>query len=128
MAKYEYEVGSAPWVRKNFGEIRCPFCGAQNVLLSYGDVKEDDRRVELYCDNTWCEVRQFTILAMRTNNPFDRADVYALHEIDAGMEHERLPDGVNIMDPVVARKLEVHSDGILGRRRRATRITIKAGK
>jgi hypothetical protein len=63
----------------------CPFCGGEDVKLSYGDVWGDRLRVELYCNNPRCEVREYTILAMRASveTTGRRSDVEALELIDA---------------------------------------------
>ena len=62
----------------------CPFCGGEDVKLSYGDVWADRLRVELYCNNPRCEVREFTVLALRAgvNATGVRTDVRALELID----------------------------------------------
>lgn len=60
----------------------CPFCGGGDVKLSYGDVWGDRLRVELYCNNPRCEVREFTVLAMYAGETGIRSDVQALELID----------------------------------------------
>jgi hypothetical protein len=64
--------------------MKCPFCGRQKVKLSCNDIAEDGLRVELYCDNPDCEVREFTILPLRLGQRIARADVGALQFIDRG--------------------------------------------
>jgi hypothetical protein len=62
----------------------CPFCGSEDLKLSYGDVWADRLRVELYCNNPRCEVREFTILALfaGVESTGVRSDVHALKLID----------------------------------------------
>lgn len=88
-----------PWLRgilaESGGRGRCPFCGEKTLKQSDGDVVEDDRRIEMYCDNENCAAREITILAMRVAESDDRADVEALQTIDAGQDTE--------LDDVMAR-------------------------
>jgi hypothetical protein len=62
----------------------CPFCGGEDVKLSYGDIWADRLRVELYCNNPRCEVREFVVLALRASvdTTGTRSDVEALRLID----------------------------------------------
>jgi hypothetical protein len=62
----------------------CPFCGSEDVKLSYGDIWADRLRVELYCNKPRCDVREFTILALwaGVETTGARADVKALQLID----------------------------------------------
>lgn len=62
----------------------CPFCGSEDVKLSYGDLDVDRLRVELYCNNSSCDVREFTVLALRAgvSETGIRSDVQALDLID----------------------------------------------
>jgi hypothetical protein len=82
-----FEAGGTPWIRSRLRKDSpyvCPFCGAATLILSYGDVPDDDLRVEAYCDYIDCEVREMTILAMRIGGPAGRADIDALKRIDVG--------------------------------------------
>lgn len=76
----------------------CPFCGGEEVKLSYRDVWADRLRVELYCNNPRCEVREYTVVAMfaGVEATGTRSDVEALRLIDERpiqrhrrAEHER---------------------------------------
>jgi hypothetical protein len=59
--------------------------------LSYGDVPQDEERIELYCRSSECGVREFTILALNSekHSYSERADVRALAEIDDPQPAER---------------------------------------
>jgi hypothetical protein len=60
----------------------CPFCGAEKLKLSYSDIWADRLRIELYCDNPGCDVREFVVLAMFADEATrDRSDVDALRLI-----------------------------------------------
>ena len=85
-ARRGFARGGMPWLRRKLRvdqQQRCPFCGCDMVKLSVGDVPDDDLRVEGYCENSGCAVREFTILALRVGEPLDRADVEALRVVDA---------------------------------------------
>lgn len=119
----EYTEGDQPSVRRLAAAgTPCPFCGAQQLLISTEDVHDDDLRVELYCDNQMCDVREMTVIALRTNGPPERADVDALREIDAGVGAERLPDTIELARDWEL--VETHSAGTLARRRRPSVITV----
>ena len=124
MTGLEYIEGNQPWVRQNAQQLICPYCGKKELLVSYGDVKKDDLRVELYCDNTYCDVREFTIVALRTNGRVQRADVIALEEIDAGTDSERLPDVISIMSREGSDLIDAHTRGLIDRRRRDVKVEI----
>jgi len=81
-----FEEGGVPWLRSRLREepnYTCPFCGEESLILSTGDIRDDDLRVEAYCNNSDCAVREMTILAMRVGGPAGRADIDALERIDA---------------------------------------------
>ncbi len=124
MAEFEFEEKSQPWARENARSIPCPYCGKTTVLQSYGDISDDDIRVELYCNYSYCDVREFTILALRTNGRVQRADAIALEEIDSGTAEERLPEVMNLTSPSDSKLIQIHSRGILPRRRRRVKIEI----
>ena len=86
---------SAKDERRYLTEYRCPYCGGQSLLTSYGDIPDDKYRIELYCDNSSCVVREMTVIALRTDTaiPQNRADVKALHEVDRGTEEEQVAEG-----------------------------------
>ena len=124
MFKPEYTLGNQPWARTNIAAMFCPYCGKQSLLRSFSDVADDDLRVELYCDNSNCDVREFNILAKRTEGLVQRADALALYEIDEGTAVERLSHDINIMDPEARRSIDRHQSSRLQRRRRKVKIEI----
>jgi hypothetical protein len=70
-----------PWARRtldNDGTVPCYFCGEAAVILSYGDERDDNGRLELYCDNPRCDARETVILVIRGGGAHLRADVKAL--------------------------------------------------
>jgi hypothetical protein len=81
-AWFDVEKGSQPWARDHADEMPCPFCGGRALKQSFGD-DDDQVRVELYCDNVNCEVREMTVLARRVDAPLERADVQALDAVDS---------------------------------------------
>ncbi len=121
---FAYEIGDDPYGRYNPSGIRCPFCGAAKTILAWGDISENDGRIEFYCDNEHCEVRTFTVIAMTIGRPNGRSDVTALKEIDAGVGSERLPEVINLMDSEDSSLIDLHTAGILGRRKRSAKITV----
>ena len=104
-----YEDTHQPWVRRddNLKWFPCPACGSTTVLIGHDDVKDDNRDIDLYCDNSNCEFRNFRIIGMRTSSNAPRADVAALLAVDNGTP------------------MEQHTAGILGRRQRETDIVVK---
>lgn len=116
----EFKLGGAPWIRSHLREDerpRCPFCGSRALVLSDGDVRDDDLRIELYCDNSDCNVREMTILAMRIAEPNQRADVRALQEIDTQGD----PDGMSTADTTSRVERDQRT---LERRRNDARFTL----
>jgi hypothetical protein len=84
-----YAIGDdTPAARQDGGSI-CPFCGSLAVV-SWGDVTDDPMRIELYCVNEACEVREMQIIATRAGgHELERADVLALHTLEEGTPDER---------------------------------------
>ncbi|PYC80495.1 hypothetical protein C7C46_12390 [Streptomyces tateyamensis] len=85
----EWETGQQPWVRQRVKRasqaLPCYFCGSNTAMLSDHDDDRDTGRVELYCDNQDCDAREVVILVLRDGaGAHDRADVQALHAVDAG--------------------------------------------
>ncbi|MBS1878621.1 MAG: hypothetical protein JST31_03815 [Actinobacteria bacterium] len=85
--------------RRHLTNYRCPYCGGQSLLISYGDIPEDKYRIELYCENSSCVVREMTIIALCTDTAVsqDRADVRALHVVDRGTEEEQVAEGYELI-------------------------------
>lgn len=90
----EWKAGGEPWLRRHqarttYGPesdpVQCMFCGAQTLKRSASDRPKDPGRMELYCDNQFCDVREMVLLVMRDGaGAYDRADVRALRLIDNG--------------------------------------------
>ncbi|WP_040623507.1 hypothetical protein [Mycobacterium parascrofulaceum] len=68
---------AAPWVRRADREIDCYFCGQETVLLSYGDLTGDYRRVQIYCDSSDCDGREVDVIVLAdgTEATRNRTDV-----------------------------------------------------
>jgi hypothetical protein len=71
------------------------------VKVSEGDIPEDTGRVQLYCDNGECAVREMTVVVERNGvRAGKRADVRALNAVDGvyatGEEHEG-PMGLRLL-------------------------------
>jgi hypothetical protein len=104
MALEGWERGSAPKVRDTAEDKRhvhgwtCPFCGADELLISDGDLPADCDRIELYCDNPGCDAREFVILATRGEGVHERADVLALEAVDSGTRAEQEAEGVEFSE------------------------------
>ena len=99
-----------------------PLLGSNTAILSHGDIRDDDLRVEVYCDNEDCAVREMTILAMRFGDPQFRADVQALHEVDSGVESERSPSSLSSASEIPLPSERNRS--MLERRRRVTHFKL----
>lgn len=86
-----WQVGQTPWVQAALigppenspGYAQCYFCGQMTAKLSSSDVEADTGRVDVYCNNTWCEARETTVLIIRDGaNASERADARMLAAID----------------------------------------------
>lgn len=78
-----YRFGEdTPAVRRG-DESRCPFCGG-SVIRSHNDVGADGTRVDLFCENPACDVREMAVIATRVGTYNPRADLAALNKIDEG--------------------------------------------
>lgn len=90
----EWEAGGEPWLRRRqphttYGPesnpAQCVFCGAMTLKRSASDRGNDPGRMELYCDNQFCDAREMVLLVVRDGaGAHDRADVRALRLIDRG--------------------------------------------
>lgn len=69
-------------------EFPCAFCGERQLLIGYADQPEDNYRIDLYCDNPGCDVREMTVMAERADEVLNRADVQALKAVDRGIHAE----------------------------------------
>ncbi|MWV58725.1 hypothetical protein [Rathayibacter sp. VKM Ac-2754] len=90
-AHHGWQVGETPWVRSALvgpaanspGYAQCYFCGQMTAKLSESDVEADTGRVDVYCNNTWCEARETTVLILRDGAAAsDRADTRMPAAID----------------------------------------------
>ncbi len=70
------------------GRTQCPFCGG-DAIVSMHDVRADPGRVELYCNNSNCDVREMAVIALRVGRWNPRADVLALEAVDVGPKPSR---------------------------------------
>lgn len=116
----EWAPGEQPWGRQHAQEVHCPYCGEKKVIQSYEDVHEDDLRIEFYCDNTGCEVRRFTVLAITYGERVTRADVNALLDIDRDPD---APTELNIRE--VANWDPRREDEAILRRRRGVHSAVR---
>ncbi|MEU4010257.1 hypothetical protein AB0H30_17480 [Streptomyces pseudogriseolus] len=90
----EWEAGATPWLRRHQTEatwgpeansVQCMFCGEKTVKRSASDREQDPGRLELYCDNQFCDAREMVLLVKRDGaDAIFRADVKALHLVDDG--------------------------------------------
>lgn len=67
---------------KVFDGAMCPYCGANSLIRSAGDVSEDKVQIEAYCTNSECDAREIFILAQTRGEAGPRADVEAVRAID----------------------------------------------
>jgi hypothetical protein len=72
---------------------RCPYCGMNSLIRSYGDIAADDMRIEAYCTNVECEAREVIILANTRHAVGPRADLNAPYDVDRGPASPRNPRG-----------------------------------
>lgn len=72
--------GATPWVRDG-GPSMCVFCGKQTCIRSRTDVRADSGRVQLYCENPECDVREVELIVTRdgTATTSNRPDVAKLN-------------------------------------------------
>lgn len=79
----------------------CPWCGEEKWFVSMYDDSRDNGRVQMYCDNTYCDSRETELIIMRGEGAHDRADVRALRMIDDGHHAGDVPSPseVNFADP-----------------------------
>lgn len=99
MAAGEFEEGATPAIREAPDEYPCPFCGKNTLVRSYGDLSDDNFRIELYCNNSYCDTREMAVIAKRMNGSVSghRADVAAIVAVDEGTEAEREEEGVELI-------------------------------
>jgi hypothetical protein len=99
MAAGEFEEGTTPAIRDTPEEHPCPFCGKNTLIRSYGDLSDDNFRVELYCNNSHCDTREMMVIAKRMNGSISdrRADVAAIVAVDDGTEAEQEEEGVELI-------------------------------
>jgi hypothetical protein len=104
MPEERWDRGTIPTIRATSEDERhvngwtCPFCGSDELLISYGDFPADRDRIELYCDNPGCDAREFIVLVTRGEGAHERADVTALEAIDAGTRAEQEAEGVEFSE------------------------------
>jgi hypothetical protein len=145
MPEHRYDEKDEPAVRQatrhkneHLIDHACPFCGERRVKISAGDIPADRYRVELYCDNMYCDVREFTVIPLRMNGPVARVrtDVAALDAIDDGSDEEQAEEASEFLrDPngrVVGNIYSLGADDLayqdaakLHRRQRSRRIRIE---
>lgn len=145
MSAAEFRQGDEPAIRRANGGhhldgYRCPFCGAEQLILSNADLPIDTERVEVYCDNKpECEACEIVILVKRGATAHRRADVWALRAVDEGTEAEQEADGrvferddagkvtasvLSFNKASTARSRGERDNQTLERRRRLTDVTI----
>lgn len=78
---------ATPWVQRTDRETDCYFCGQQTVLLSYGDLTRDHRRVQIYCDNSDCDAREVDVIVLDDGTEATR------NRTDVGIVDHFAPDG-----------------------------------
>ncbi|MGX6446739.1 hypothetical protein ACVU7I_01510 [Patulibacter sp. S7RM1-6] len=132
-------VSDTPAIRSDPQSWPCPFCGGQQLIISSGDLSGDPLRIELYCNSTWCEVREFVVLAQRAGGHERRGDVQALEAIDHGTIDEQRAEGYDLtIDEQTGRvrnrvislgslvgKKDERDQQRLARRRRDTYVTVE---
>lgn len=96
------------------------------------DVPTDPGRLELYCDNSSCDVREMAVIALRVGRWNPRADVLALEAVDRGMRVEQEefgPDPTRLLSAEalgdVMRFSFERGDQRLRNRTRPTRVTVE---
>ncbi|MCT2282371.1 hypothetical protein M3G91_32715 [Micromonospora chalcea] len=83
----EWWTGDTPWLRRADNRtVTCLWCGSKTAIASWGDEPEDTGRIELYCENSDCEVREVALIVTRDGHTASaRADVRALDAIDVNL-------------------------------------------
>lgn len=105
----------------------CPFCGGEDVKLSYDDVEADRQRIELYCNNPRCEVREYTVLAMfaGVEASGNRSDVRALRLIDERpIERHRRAEQEQTKKLSLHRAARPDPSAVLRRRRGGVKVEV----
>ena len=136
----KFEEGTEPAIRKTPDKYPCPFCGNNTLIRSNWDLSNDNFRVELYCNNSYCDTREMVVIAKRMNGSVSdhRADMAAIVAVDKGTEAEREEEGVELIrderDKVIGSMLpagELNTElflergaRLMNRRERPTRIII----
>jgi len=71
---------AVPWIERADTAAGCYFCGQESVKLSYGDLREDHGRVEIYCENGDCDAREVEVIIVDdgTEATRSRSDVRIL--------------------------------------------------
>jgi hypothetical protein len=90
----QWEAGGEPWLRRYQPEaswgpesklVHCMFCGDKTLKRSASDRPQDPGRLEMYCDNAFCDAREMILLVVGDGlNAHERADVRALRLVDSG--------------------------------------------
>ncbi|SFA45130.1 hypothetical protein SAMN05444374_103226 [Rhodococcoides kroppenstedtii] len=88
--------GAVPWIRH--GEhryVECLWCGDETSRRSATDLLADTGRVQMYCENADCRVRETEHVVLRdgTWQTDERPDVRSLRYIDEPPIFRRGPDG-----------------------------------
>jgi hypothetical protein len=71
----DYIFGDDMPVARESIRTRCPFCGGATAVVSHNDVRTDNTRVDLYCENSRCAVREMAVIALRVGEWNPRAGV-----------------------------------------------------
>lgn len=110
--------GATPWVRMAAEPVTCVFCGKDTALRSRADVAADCGRVQVYCDNPQCDVREVELIVMRdgTNKTMNRPDVAQLKDLDSPPA-ARASAGVPIIRPFAEWAEILENDDRVARRR-----------
>ena len=58
--RHSWEPRTQPAVRRAVRKTPCPYCGEQTLIISYGDIREDDVQIQLYCKNSECAAREIS--------------------------------------------------------------------
>jgi hypothetical protein len=115
-----WQPGETPWARANPDQMPCPYCGERKLIISMMDIQDDDLRVELYCDNEYCEARSFATILM-SHHGMRRADTQALFAVDHGDD----PEEENLLSSESMQRMLDRPVKALERRRQASEITVR---